>query len=1086
MNKNRILIALCAILIALSAVMIPLLAGTVYAEEGKYDYSRPVSSHNKESDSSDVLSAYLGAPISEVERNYLALHGGVKLRYDAGIGTSNIAVEYDSATTSLSVTAYLYSYDDVRGNRIVWVPTVATLKGESIAMLCDGERYTASFHAVEEDDSLYVEVDYTISFTVEEADMQSIVNKAFLDAPSLKAELESRNAEYIRLKEAYDAGLVDYEQYIADLAIYEAQYSSYTDYLKKKRIYEDALGEYLDYLDDLDAYNKAIEDYTAYEQALKEYNSAYTEYRAYVDALAQYNKKTEKYNQYLNDKLLVANQLAVLDAAKVNMAMGRQVYSAIMGNLVDTVLQNKDLITGDLVNVPAEVVDGAGKATENLRVLLQYYFSLTEEQDKYAYYTINYEAFRDNFTLLAQCLDQLYSNRRVRAELIYQDKDEKYIILVAQLAIIANALNDGCIKSYYGDYSFDKSYTIEKKTIAQILENKTYFDDTGTALPLAEGYPAYIDEPVKPTEVTEPIKPTPVSIPASPQEVPPPGDAPTPMDAPIRPEPKEHPGDEPIAPSPGEEVVALIEAYGRSELYERPLPQGDFVYTVTKTVAKKLFNLTYGTVVFSNPDGSVIYSSEVDIGSCADYVGPLPTKSEDAAARYYFDGWVCEDGSSPNLDCVESDLVLYPSFRAETKYYDVTFIVDGISTTLNLPYGADPTPRNLPQKPRDNVYEYSFSSWDKPIGAVCEDVSYVAVFDRNCILPLPSGAGATVLEEEGRFVADYSYSYTPVFNIARLVSICAESYGKGILIRSPHGALELSYSTVLELESSKDTLLSLGVVSLGGGGYTYSVSASGGEGKSYRISAKLPCGFVPAEGTNLYTLSPNGERSYVKYSYSEGMVSFNLTTDISYTLSTFYSVNVIPCDALGLAVNLPTASPGDRITLSYTVPVGVTLNKLYYVANGAEHIIEGDSFFMPHSDVAVGASFSYDEYKIVFMNGDKVLSVAYYTYGQTVTVPKDPSRVNSAMFSYTFRGWSPEVGVAVADAVYRAEYDMEYLPYEEPSDELLISPGIMKLLVAGGIALAMIVTVVIPTAVCLIVVWRCDRRYYQRKGCKHL
>ena len=711
-------------------------------------------------------------------------------------------------------------------------------------------------------------------------------------------------------------------------------------------------------------------------------------------------------------------------------------------------------------------------------------FRSTEQSDRYAYYTINYEAFRDNFTLLCQCLDQLYRNKRIRAELIYQDRDEKYAILVSQLAMISNALNDGYIAGYYNEYYFDSDYKIEKKTISEWLENKTYFDDTGTAVPLADGYPSAVEKPQLPETKTEPSRPEQVSAPIMPQEVDPPDfDAPTPVDKPTPPISVSHPGQEPAPPSVGEEILALIDAYESGLLARRDFDGQGFVYTAVRSVSKKVFNVSTATVVFCDSDGEHLYSVEVDIGSCADYIGKIPTKAEDASATYVFGGWMHQDGSRADLGSVESDMILYPDFVATVKYYDITFVVDGEHTVLSLPYGADPTPTVMPDKGRDSKCEYVFLGWDREVTAVDGDATYTAVFDSRYLMPYSSGkGGATVTELEYEFFVDCSYDYTPVFDISRVSALCAESVGKGLTISSPYGRLTLSYSTVLRMNESGDTLITVNATSLGGG-YLYSVAVSDpidGLADSYRISASLPCGASPQSGTVLCYSDAVGNTSYVKYSYESGMISFQLSSGVEYRLLTFYSLDIIPVDELGLGLSHSTATAGETVSLDYTVPKGITVAGFYMVVDGVETPISGNSFIMPHGNVTVGVRYTHDEYKIVFMNGDKVISTAYYGYGQTVAVPKDPSRVNSAVFSYTFKGWSPEIGPAVADAVYVAVYDMEYLPFEELSDELLISDRVLCLLVCGGLGFGTFFLAFIPSAVLALVFIHRDRRRFAK------
>ena len=1054
------------------------------AVNGKYDYSRPASSGNAELNSADILEEYLGAPLSEAEKNYLALHGALSVKYDAGISSSLTVTDYNSNSGELTLFVYEYKYSDKNSNELVWTPVSATLSGQTKALVKDNDRYTATFEGVEEDDSLFATVNYCLSVTVEKGDISSILNKAFLDAPALKTELEEKNAEYLRLLDKYNTELLAHEEYLLKLSEYEVENALYLEYLKQKSIYDQALSEYNKYLKDLSAYEQALKDRAEYDEAIKAYNVAYAEYRAYLAELGLYEERLAEYNAYLGKITTVAEQLAVIEAARTPMTGDRQVYTAIMGSLVSSVLDNKDLITSDLVNVSGDVIDGAGLATENLRQLLTQFYALTSEADKYAYYTVNYEAFRDNFTLLAQCLDSLYRNKRIRAELIYQERDVKYIILVAQLALIANALNGEPIKSFKGDYLFDKSYTIEKKTISQILENKTYFTLTSSPVPLSEGYPSAVTEPTEPEAVVEPIKPTPVTVPAYPDEAPNPGEAPTAVDKPIAPDLAPHPGEEPQPFVPLAGVTELVEEYERGGLTEREEPSTDYILELSATVRKKIFNVTSATVVFYDLDGTKLYTVTVDSGSYAGYVGNIPYKADDARAYYHFDGWMTDDGILPDLSCVETDLVLYPHFAEEIKSYTVSFVVDGTTYESLWLYGDTPFLDTPPVKPSDSVYDYSFVGWDSEITPVSSNATYLAVFDKTYILPLGSGSsGGRVTEGESDFFADCTSGFEPSFRLERLLQMCAASAGKGIALTSRFGEINIPYTSALTMQEAGVDTLTVSTVSLGANGYRYSVSCSadGVTLGGFKMTVSLPCRVSVEKGTTLSYLNDKGEKVGTVFDFDGENIAFTLLSGREYTLTTSYTLHALQYNETEISLSLTEAYAGDTVSIDFALPLGYELIKAFYVVGDTETVIEGNSFVMPRGDVTVGLEYRQIRYKVTFMNGDKIISSAYYHYGDTVVLPGNPSRVDSTVFKYTFRCWSPEVTAVSADAVYYAEYDAEYIPYKEPDDSLKISDSVMRLIVAGGIAAGMILLVVVPSAVIGIVFSIKDKKLYKNK-----
>jgi len=68
---------------------------------------------------------------------------------------------------------------------------------------------------------------------------------------------------------------------------------------------------------------------------------------------------------------------------------------------------------------------------------------------------------------------------------------------------------------------------------------------------------------------------------------------------------------------------------------------------------------------------------------------------------------------------------------------------------------------------------------------------------------------------------------------------------------------------------------------------------------------------------------------------------------------------------------------------------------------------------------------------VTFKNYDgKVLSTAQYAYGDTVKVPKNPTKPADKKYSYTFTGWDKEVTACKGDAVYTAVFKAVALPQE--------------------------------------------------------
>ena len=79
---------------------------------------------------------------------------------------------------------------------------------------------------------------------------------------------------------------------------------------------------------------------------------------------------------------------------------------------------------------------------------------------------------------------------------------------------------------------------------------------------------------------------------------------------------------------------------------------------------------------------------------------------------------------------------------------------------------------------------------------------------------------------------------------------------------------------------------------------------------------------------------------------------------------------------------------------------------------------------------------SYVEYTVTYQDydGTEISSKSDYHYGDTVTVPADPTRAPDATYTYTFAGWELVSGTALSDgkcvgnATYKATYQWELIP----------------------------------------------------------
>ncbi len=1095
MKRNGLyggLALLLAIVAICTAIILPASASGINT-----DLSRPASAHNKTLNAADVVEFFLGEGITDAEREYLEKHGGVSISADFGVTTAYVITEYSGGT--LSVRAREYVYTSASGTEVKWIPTAVRVGDESFPLAKQEDDYRTSVDCELSEDS-FCTVDFSLNLSIPTEEVNRLLNLAYNDLPRVREEIEAGYAEYDRLLAEYEAGTLAYEEYLLAMAEYEADFAAYTDYTSRKKIYDDERAEYDAYLLALDEYNLAVTKEEEYKVALEKYNSALFAYNEYITALDLYRVRLAEYEEYLAKISLVREQLAALDAFFLPMTDGRTAAGAINGGLVTSILEeNRDLFEGNTFKIPACLIDDAALATRNLRLLFSDYSAAKTEAEKYQCYINSYEAFRDNTVLLLQSLDELYNNDKVRGAIQAKDSSypRKYEILVSQLVIIANALNDGPVYSYWAAYHdtkctadctlpahknnryvFTEQTKVYKTSVIDMLEGKTYLTDNENAAPLSGGVPEEIAEPTEPTPVERPTKPTAPTVPARPTEVKNPGEPPTPVEKPTEPNEVAEPV-EPTEYIPPSECAALLSLYDAGGLCERAELSGECTFTATASVTKAIFNVSTVTVFFYSEAGELLHATSVDRGTRADFVGDLPERAEDVSATYTFSHWADENGKSADLSAVDTDLALYPCFNTNLKSYNVTFNVDGVKTVVSTLYGSLPVLGTTPTRPDDEYREYSFSGWDTEPLPVTGDAEYTARFEGKYILPLGIG-GAKISFSEDYVLAECRDPFTYVFDLSGVIARATEKgSARGVILDTGLFDLTFSYATLLEMKAANDTVVTLNRTKMGEYSSTFSVKIGDGE---YRVSAKLPCSLSEGRQLRFYHLS-NGEKVATLYTLANGAVNTTLTSGIVYHLSEEYELSFIGNSLVTLTVATGTVARGSRVEVGVEVPLGIALDRLYLVyPNGEEVDVDGLSFLMPDSDVTVCVSASRIQYKVTFMSADRVISVRSYYYGDEVAPPPSPTRPNDGTYRYYFVDWSEKFTPVTGDKTYYALYEKVPLPPIDDGDGLRISDKVLGLIVAGGACAFMLAFAVVPASVTAIVLATRERRRFLAKS----
>ncbi len=186
-------------------------------------------------------------------------------------------------------------------------------------------------------------------------------------------------------------------------------------------------------------------------------------------------------------------------------------------------------------------------------------------------------------------------------------------------------------------------------------------------------------------------------------------------------------------------------AYGATPSYdgETPTKQSDAQYTytfsgwtpeVTTVSGDATYTATYAqtaneyTIKFVNYDGTQLQSTKVAYGETPAYTGETPTKVSTPECTYMFKGW------TPEITSVTGDATYKATYTEAKNSYTITWKNDdgSVIDTTTVEYGTVPSyGGEIPTKPGDAQYTYTFAGWTPEPVAVTGDAAYTATFKRE-------------------------------------------------------------------------------------------------------------------------------------------------------------------------------------------------------------------------------------------------------------------------------------------------------------------------------------------------------------------
>jgi hypothetical protein len=404
------------------------------------------------------------------------------------------------------------------------------------------------------------------------------------------------------------------------------------------------------------------------------------------------------------------------------------------------------------------------------------------------------------------------------------------------------------------------------------------------------------------------------------------------------------------------------------------------------------------TIQFVNEDGTLLEAKQVLQGQVPSY-DETPTKVADTQHEYTFTNW------SPEVVAATGDATYTAIYTATLRKYMIRF-EDENGTELQsglVEYGLTPAyTGSTPSKTATEEYTYAFAGWDNEPVAVMGEATYTATYTptkRSYTIRFKDEDGTELqsgLVEYGQTpsygetptkVADTQHEYTFTNWSPEVVAVTGDATYTAI-----YTATLRKYT--IRFEDENGTELQSGLVEYGQTpaytGATPSKTAT--EEYTYAFAGwdnELVA--VTGEATYIATYTPT-KRSYMIRFEDEngtelqsGLVEYGLTP--AYTGST----------------------PSKTATEEYTYAFAGWDNEPVAVVGEATYT----ATYTPTKR----------SYMITWLMDDgSVVDQAEMEYG-TTPAHANINKENTAKYTYTFTGWSPQVSSVIGEASYIAQFD---------------------------------------------------------------
>ena len=454
--------------------------------------------------------------------------------------------------------------------------------------------------------------------------------------------------------------------------------------------------------------------------------------------------------------------------------------------------------------------------------------------------------------------------------------------------------------------------------------------------------------------------------------------------------------------------------YGTTPTYDGETPHKDadeqYTYTfagwdkeVVSVTGEATYKATYSsttnqyTVKFVNYDGEELQSSSWNYGATPSYSGEVPTKPADDENHYAFAGW------SPVVSIVTKDATYTATYSETTNEYTITWFNDDntLIDQTTVAYGEVPTHED-PTKENTAEWTYTFAGWDHEPVAVTGSASYTATYNatKNKYLVVFQDEGGAELQS-----GEVEFGTTPEFTGAEPSKEATAQYTYAFSGWDPEITAVEGAQTYTAKYSSTVNKYTIRFIN---------------DDDSELQSSEVEYGTTPTYDGETPHKDADEQYTYTFAGWDSEPVA--VTGEATYKATYSSTVNQYTVKFVNYNGDELQSSPwnyGATPSYSGEVPTKPADDENHYAFAGWDPVVS-----VVTKDATYTATYTeaINEYTISWFNDDNtIIDQTTVAYG-VVPTHDDPTKENTAEFTYTFAGWDHDPVAVTGNASYKATY----------------------------------------------------------------